>query len=85
MEFQMFDIVQQTLPADTFNYMVAGYAVIFGSMLLYVLSLIIRRRSLEQDMSILSELRQDNKIVIEANSQEIFSEEESEPGQPVLK
>jgi len=40
-------------PAQTSNYMIAGYAVIFGVMLLYVISLIVRRRNLEQDVQVL--------------------------------
>mgnify|MGYP001815103754 CR=1 FL=1 len=43
-------------PADTASYMIAGFAVIFGVMLLYVLSLYIRNHNLEQDMEVLSEL-----------------------------
>ena len=44
-------------PADTTSYMIAGFAVIFGVMLLYVLSLYIRKRSLEQDLEVLEELQ----------------------------
>ena len=40
-------------PAQTSNYMIAGYAVIFGVMLLYLISLIVRRRNLEQDVQVL--------------------------------
>jgi hypothetical protein len=43
-------------PPDTSAYMIAGYVVIFGSMLAYVVSLIIRRRNLEQDIQVLQEL-----------------------------
>ena len=43
-------------PADTTSYMIAGFVVIFGVMLLYVLSLYIRRRNLEQDLEVLGEL-----------------------------
>ena len=42
--------------AQTTNYMIAGYVVIFGTMLIYVVSLILRRRSLEQDAQVLTEL-----------------------------
>jgi hypothetical protein len=89
MEFQMFDIVQQTLPADTFNYMVAGYAVIFGAMLLYVVSLIIRRRNLEQDMNVILELEQAEGNPGGASSQEYQADTRVEgrdsKGQPVMK
>jgi CcmD family protein len=43
-------------PAQTSNYMIAGYAVIFSVMLLYVISLIVRRRNLEQDVQVLETL-----------------------------
>ena len=42
-------------PADTISYMIAGFVVIFGVMLLYLLSLYIRKRNLEQDLVVLSE------------------------------
>jgi hypothetical protein len=37
-------------PAETTVYMVAGYTVIFGVMLLYLVSLVVRRRRLAQDL-----------------------------------
>ena len=43
-------------PADTTSYMIAGYAVIFGVMSLYVLSLLVRTRDLEKDLEVLAEL-----------------------------
>ena len=43
-------------PPDTSSYMVAGYAVAFGVMLLYVISLVIRSRNLKRDISILEEM-----------------------------
>lgn len=43
-------------PPDTSGYMLAGYALAFGVMLLYVLSLFLRSRSLEQDLSVLEEM-----------------------------
>ena len=43
-------------PPETTNYMVAGYAVIFSVMFIYILSLILRRKKLEQDLRILEEL-----------------------------
>jgi len=46
-------------PPDTSQYMVAGYAIAFGVMLLYVLSLIIRSRNLNRDVSILEEMEKD--------------------------
>ena len=45
----------QDAPANTLNYMIAGYVVIFGVMLLYLISLSIRRRNLSQDLEILED------------------------------
>jgi len=39
--------------------MVAGYAIAFGVMLLYVVSLVIRSRNLNRDMSMLEEMDKD--------------------------
>lgn len=52
------DWLQQS-PADTAAYMVAGYAVIFGVMLIYRLSLFLRRRSLAEDLETLQELEEE--------------------------
>jgi hypothetical protein len=38
--------------------MIAGYAVIFGVMLVYLVSLYIRRRNLEQDLELLKEMEE---------------------------
>jgi len=43
--------------AETSSYMIAGYVVIFGVMLLYLISLILRRRSLKEDMHVLQEIQ----------------------------
>ena len=43
-------------PANTTTYMIAGYAVIFGLMFLYLVSLAARWRNLIQDQEMLSEL-----------------------------
>lgn len=45
-------------PAQTVNYFVAGYVVIFGVMALYLVSLIIRRRNLVQDLNTLQEMEE---------------------------
>ncbi len=52
----MLILLLQQAPAETTNYMVAGYAVIFSVMLLYVISLVLRRRNLQRDMAMLKEL-----------------------------
>ena len=43
-------------PPDTSQYMIAGYAIAFGVMLLYVLSLFLRSRNLRRDLSLLEEM-----------------------------
>jgi CcmD family protein len=43
-------------PAETTGYMIAGYAVIFGVMLVYLVSLIVRRRRMAKDLKTLEEL-----------------------------
>lgn len=48
----------QTGPAQTSGYMIAGYTVIFGVMLIYLISLVIRSRNLKQDMEVLNELEE---------------------------
>ncbi len=50
----------QEAPADTTTYMIAGFMVIFGVMLLYLISLYIRKRNLENDLEVLEELDQGN-------------------------
>jgi hypothetical protein len=43
-------------PAQTLNYMLAGYGVIFGIMFLYLASLVIRWRNLKQEEEILEQV-----------------------------
>ena len=45
----------ETAP-DTSLYMIAGYAISFGVMLVYVISLFVRSRNLKRDLSTLEEL-----------------------------
>jgi hypothetical protein len=47
----------QEAPADTFNYMVLGFAVILGSMGLHVVSLLVRFRNLRRDLEVLDEVQ----------------------------
>jgi len=49
------EILQQA-PAETTAYMLAGYGVIFGVMIAYVISLAVRTRNLKQDYQLLKEL-----------------------------
>jgi CcmD family protein len=45
-------------PAQTTNYMIAGYTVIFSVILLYILSLVLRTRKLERELLLLTELEE---------------------------
>jgi hypothetical protein len=44
-------------PAETTHYMIAGYAVIFSIMLIYTVSIYIRRRNLKRHMEMLEEIQ----------------------------
>ncbi len=44
---------------NTVNYMLAGYAVLLGLPILYVVSLVVRRRNLERDQAALESLERD--------------------------
>lgn len=43
-------------PANTLTYMIAGYAVIFVVLAIYLISLAVRFRNLHQDEEMLSDL-----------------------------
>ena len=49
-------LLLQDTPAETTGYMIAGYAVIFGLMSAYLVSLMLRWRNLEQDLEVLEDL-----------------------------
>ncbi len=51
----------QQAPAETTRYMIAGYSVIFSIMLLYVISIFVRRRNLKRDLQILAEMESKDK------------------------
>ncbi len=53
----LISMIQQA-PAETTNYMIAGYAVIFSIMLIYTVSIFLRRRNVQRDLQTLSELEQ---------------------------
>ena len=53
----LFSILLQEGPANTTSYMIAGYAVIFGVMLLYLISLLVRQRNLQKDLEVLEEIQ----------------------------
>jgi hypothetical protein len=54
----MISLLLQEGPAQTTSYMIAGYSVIFGVMLIYLVSLIVRHRNLRQDLELLKDLEQ---------------------------
>ncbi len=56
----LISMIQQA-PAETTNYMIAGYAVIFSVMLIYIASIFIRRRNLSRDLKTLDELEASEK------------------------
>lgn len=45
-------------PAETTGYMIFGYVVIFGTMFVYLLSLISRWRNLQKDEELLKDIEQ---------------------------
>ncbi len=42
-------------PAETFSYMVLGFAVILGTIALFIVSLGVRLRNLKRDLAVLTE------------------------------
>ena len=46
-------------PPDTSQYMVAGYTIAFGVMLIYLVSIFIRSRNLKRDLSMLEEMEKE--------------------------
>ena len=57
----LLSLLLQEGPADTTSYMIAGYSVIFGVMLLYVISLMVRQRNLQKDLEVLEEIQSDQE------------------------
>ncbi len=53
----LFSFFLQEGPANTTSYMIAGYAVIFGVMLIYLISLLVRQRNLQKDLEVLEEIQ----------------------------
>jgi len=43
-------------PPDTTGYMIAGYAVLFGVMLVYLVSYFVRYKNLKADLEVLQEI-----------------------------
>ncbi len=57
----LLSLLLQEGPADTTSYMIAGYAVIFGVMLFYLISLLVRQRNLQKDLEVLEEIQTDQE------------------------
>lgn len=55
---ELLSILQQTTP-DTVDYMIAGFAVIFGVIGIYLVSFLVRNRNLRKDLELLEEIDQD--------------------------
>ncbi len=51
----------ETTPANTLGYFIAGYTVIFGTMLVYLVSLVVRHRNLMQEKRMLEDLEKEKK------------------------
>ena len=58
---------QEATP-DTSGYMIAGYAIAFLLMALYVVSIYLRNRNLQQDMTMLEEMEKTEEPVMEVRS-----------------
>ena len=54
----LFSILLQEGPAETTNYMILGYTVIFGVLAIYLISLYVRNRNLKREVELLEELDQ---------------------------
>lgn len=52
----LFNLILQQGPIETTHYMILGYAVIFGVMAIYLVSLFLRRRNFQRDLEVLEEI-----------------------------
>ncbi len=57
----LLSVILQEGPADTTSYMIAGYAIIFGVMLIYLISLLVRQRNLQKDLDVLEEIQREQE------------------------
>jgi hypothetical protein len=55
----MFTMFFQEVPAETTGYMIFGYVVIFGTLILYLVSLFTRWQNHKKDQEVLEELEKD--------------------------
>ena len=53
----LLSMLLQEGPANTTSYMIAGYTIIFGVMLVYLISLLVRQRNLNRDLEVLEEIQ----------------------------
>jgi hypothetical protein len=60
MEFSM--MLLQEGPADTFGYMLFGYAVILVTMAFYIVSLRVRSKNLQKDLELLTEFEEEREV-----------------------
>jgi hypothetical protein len=58
---EILSIWLQNGPAETTNYYVAGYALFFTVMALYLVSFFVRNRNLKQEYALLEELECENR------------------------
>ena len=54
-------------PADTLNYMLAGYTVFFVVLIAYLVSLVLRWRNLRQDEAMLAQIEDEQKVEAKAS------------------
>ena len=52
--------MQNSGPAETTNYFIAGYVIFFSVMALYLASFFVRNRNLKQEYALLEELDQES-------------------------
>jgi hypothetical protein len=52
----------QEAPADTFGYMLFGYAVILVTMAFYIVSLRVRSNNLQKDLELLTEIEEEREV-----------------------
>ena len=51
--------LQQASPAETTDYMILGFGVIFGTIAIYLWSLYNRDKQLKKDLALLEEMKED--------------------------
>ena len=54
-------LLLQDATANTTSYMIAGFAIIFGVILIYLISLLVRQRNLQRDLEVLQDIQEDEK------------------------